>query len=855
MSFPEGRRRTAPNGALPFRCYDRPMVALLLAFASGIAVCDAWPDHILEAILAGFAAGAWMAYGLFRGRPLAFSPLAVFAALGYLAIQPWASASFPESHFLHRIAETPGTIVGTVTDTDETVHGRTRLRLKLDQVNDHAVSGNIRLTVEGDCPLVSGDRIRFFAKLYPVRTHHNPGGFDVARSLRFSGIDGTAFVRPEAVSLEASHPPILARMLQKDRGLLAARMDEADGSADARGILKAVLLGIRNGVSPETTDYFARTGLGHLLAISGLHVGIVAASAYFVFYRLLAFVKPLLMRAWARKAAALLSLIPVAYYGLLSGMSPSTQRAILMVVLVVAGSLFERDHDGFNTLALAAWGILIVHPPALFAISFQLSFASVLAILAGMALVLPRMAKPLRWRDHLLLPILVSACATAGTLPLVMYHFQRVSLVSLAANACIVPIMSLLVIPVGLFGAALHFLHLPGVQWCFDLACGILDRVLDVVRWFAAIPSASIVTFKPTIVEIAWYAALCWMTARYIAVQSADETQTGGNSDHPIALCHDAGRFAIDPRTRWAWLLIAVIALADAGWWINERYWHPELRVSVLDVGQGLSILVEEPKGRVMLIDGGGLPDPSLFDVGKRIVTPALCAKKILSLDRVVLTHPDSDHLNGLLYILKHFAIREVWTNGRPIDEPNYREFLQILRERSIPLIEGDAIPRHIWEAGLQLSLLHPEAAFAPPLNPKKRRDTNNFSLVISLRMGEIGFLFPADIEAPAETWLLEHGPGRLKSTVLVAPHHGSKTSSTPAFIDAVRPDVVIFSAGNNRFIPHPDVLARYRQAGCRLVSTAQAGAVSMTTDGRRLFLSVFKPDSLNEEIAIDGDI
>jgi competence protein ComEC len=158
-------------------------------------------------------------------------------------------------------------------------------------------------------------------------------------------------------------------------------------------------------------------------------------------------------------------------------------------------------------------------------------------------------------------------------------------------------------------------------------------------------------------------------------------------------------------------------------------------------------------------------------------------------------------------------------------------------------------------EAGLQLSLLHPEAAFAPPVNPKKRRDTNNFSLVLSLRMGEIGFLFPADIEAPAETWLVKHCADRLRSTVLVAPHHGSKTSSSPAFIDAVSPEIVIFPAGNNRFIPHPDVLARYRQSGCRLVSTAQAGAISMTTDGRRLFLRFFKPDSLNEEIAIDGDI
>ncbi len=861
----EGGRRETKNGrwgqSQPF---DRPMAALLVGFGVGMAACDIFPDHAYEAAAVALLAGAVLLHALRASEHAVFFPFLLFAGLGYLSLHPWTTSQFPADHFLHRILETPAPIVGTITETETPLGDRTRFRLRVEQVAEHSVSGSIRLTVAGLYSPQEGDRIGFTAKLYPVRTHRNPGGFDVRRYLRFSGIDGTAFVRSEAIFLLERRPAVFFRQLRSQRIALAESIDGTDGSDAAHQILKAVLIGIRSGISSETNDLFAATGLSHLLAISGLHVGIVAACAFFLFYRLAAFFKPLLLRAWGKKAAALLTLVPVFGYGLLAGMSPSTQRAVLMATIVLLGLLVERDHEPFNTLALAAWGILIVHPPALFSISFQLSFASVLAILAGTTLLLPHLPKPLGWRERLLLPIFVSACATIGTLPLVMFYFQRVSIVGLAANAVVVPMMSLLVIPIGLMGGAVHLLHLPGASLFFGVACHLLDVVLQLVRWLAAIPWASIVTIRPTVFELVWFGALLGLSFRTLRLRAfsrrskhcADrgDFQKGAFS-FPSVETNPPGAKPQNLFLRWAWVVVIVVGIADVGFWLNERFLHTDLRVTVLDVGQGLSLLVEEPGGRVMLIDGGGLPDSTAFDTGRNIVAPALCARKILSIDRVVLTHPDSDHLNGLLYVLSHFSVGELWTNGRSSPDPAYERFRDIVHRKSIPLVEGDTVPTVVNESGITMVRLHPDPAFLPPQPPRKSPDTNNFSLVLSLRMGEIGFLFPADIEKPAESWLVAHAAGRLGSTVLVAPHHGSKTSNSQAFIDAVRPDIVVFSAGTNRYIPHPDVLERYRLAGCRMVSTADCGAVMMRTDGRRLELQFYQPHARNEEIAIDGDV
>jgi ComEC/Rec2-related protein len=250
-------------------------------------------------------------------------------------------------------------------------------------------------------------------------------------------------------------------------------------------VLKALVIGERSGVSPEVREAFTRSGVSHLLAISGLHIGIVASAAFVLFRWLLGFFPRLLMTGGARKGAALLTLVPVCLYALLAGMSPSTQRALVMAVVFLLAFLFEREHDLMNTLALAALAILAVHPPALFSISFQLSFAAVVAIVAGMPRPPPSPGGTLRplaptrpgeSRRAAGLFVMVSVLATAGTLPLVLHYFNTVSFIGVPANLVAVPVIGYGVVLAGLAGAVAGLVWAAAAEVLFKLGGGPRER-------------------------------------------------------------------------------------------------------------------------------------------------------------------------------------------------------------------------------------------------------------------------------------------------------------------------------------------------------------------------------------------
>jgi competence protein ComEC len=260
----------------------------------------------------------------------------------------------------------------------------------------------------------------------------------------------------------------------------------------------------------------------------------------------------------------------------------------------------------------------------------------------------------------------------------------------------------------------------------------------------------------------------------------------------------------------------------------------------MIDVGHGNATLLELPQGACILVDGGGFFDHS-FDVGRFVVAPFLWQKKIATIDYIVLSHPQADHLNGLLYIARNFNVREVWSNGQPGQTETYQTFLEILSEEDIPLVQlnRNSTPKII--NGVRLDVLHPPTDFLSHAGSTPWSDPNNNSLVLKASFGETAFLFPGDIEAEAESELAIHAGNTLKSTILLAPHHGSCTSSTPVFLDRVQPNIVIFSARpNNRFrLPHPEVLNRYTMRNCKIFRTDQDGAIMITTDGKEVRIKV----------------
>jgi competence protein ComEC len=873
--------------------YSRPVIPLLIALLCGIALGSKYPGYCLWAGGVILLCAGLLLYRVLRNRSAKSLPLLLFLALGYSSLQPWIYPSFPPNHLIHYLDDRRWDIEGVIADHPLMANNRQKFKLRVQRLGHDgdvvAVVGGLRVTAAGDAPVLHrGDRILFNSKLRSLRNFQNPGGFDYKRYMFFQGICATAYSQVHRVTIVDRHTPhFWSNLIDKTRHRIA-RIIAGTGKGPQTGVLKALIVGDRSHIAPDTREAFNRAGVGHLLAISGLHIGIVATMAFLFLQRLLTHIKPLLWRAWTRKTAALFALIPVWFYGFISGFSPSTQRAVIMVSVFLMTFLFEREHDIMNTIALSAVAILVIFPPSMYSISFQLSFSAVLAIIFGFACV-NKLHSPSNDRDqHPLMKTLkkrlidflwVSVFAIGGTLPLVMFYFNQVSLVGVVANFIVVPLVGFTVVPLGLIAVFLSSFCFHCAAWCFTVCGSILKLSLKLIEVFAGFELAAVKTFTPTVLEIGCYYVLFWAVLSLIQRHhnSTDcDAQSGSactKASAPVrkkhvfrkthALSSRLFGFVADTieylkvqkirfNQRKFMTTLAVVAtlvlICDAGYWLHHRLWHQDLRITIIDVGQGNAALLELPDGYTLLIDGGGFSDNSIFDIGARVVAPFLWRKRIKTIDTLVLTHPNSDHLNGLIYIAEHFKVQKMWTNGEARDTLGYRNLMEIIAKQGIILPNFGQLPRNQIVHGVEINILYPSDNFLEKKGEDKWRNSNNNSMVIRVSLGSISFLFPGDIMAEAEKELVDISQTKLASTVLLAPHHGSKSSSTASFLDRVAPQIVAISSGwKNRFkLPHTALLQQYRRRGYQIYRTDTSGAITFITDGEQLSVEPFIAGNLN---------
>ena len=800
--------------------FDRPVIPVTLALIIGIGLADAVPGAGLAGLVLFFACVIWFVICLHHDRPAHWAPLLAALAAGTLSLMPWVAPRHGPDHVTRFLDSGKWQIRATVVDSPATRIGRTRFIAAVDTLarkgTIHQVRGRVRVTVMGPVAPMPGDRVSFTARLRAFHNFRNPGGFDYCRHMALQRVHGSTWVRADRLQIESgpqSRSP--ERLLQQARQRLSRSIDAAGFTvaADQRAVLKALVFGDRSGIDDGLRQRFNRAGAGHLLAISGLHVGIVATLVFGLLRWVFSFSTFLLWRGWGRAWAAGATLAPVLAYGWLAGMSPSTQRAVIMVSVFLFSLMLGRSRDTLNTLAVAALVILIVYPPSLFSISFQLSFAAVLAIVMG----LQRMQIDWNPKGHLagslarwlLGSVLVSMLAIAGTAPVVLYHFNQSSLVGVAANLLLVPMIGFLAVPLGLFSALMAFVAEPAASIGFRLCLHIIHGALTVVDGFAALPVAAFHTVTPSLLEIVLYYTAGWALL-------------------------NVRRAAIAP---WVLGVVIVAAAGDGLYWAHQRYWHRDFRVTAIDVGQGTSTLMEFPGGRVMLMDGGGFSDNRVFDMGQRVVAPLLWRKKIASIDILALSHPNADHLNGLIFLARQFHVRELWTNGDANTTWGYQALMTLCREQGIVVRALDTHSEEKVFGGVTLAVLHPPPGYALAVGTGDQERRNNASLVVKASFGKTAFLLTGDIMAEAEQALVRYAGGRLTSTVLFIPHHGSRTSSSAGLIAAVKPMIAVVSAGvDNRFgFPHAEVIERYQQAGCRVLCTCIQGAVLLISDGTRV--------------------
>ena len=801
------------------------MIPLVLSMVSGIGFGTWFPGQSALAVGMTCICAAIVLWGLKQKKTMLIPPMVLFMAIGYLSIQSWVAPDLPSRHIIHYADNQAREIFGFVETSPIEGSQRKKFILRTTSIRKDgefiSVSGKIRVTVVGKpARLDKGDKISFIAKIRPITNFNNPGGFDYKRYMLFKRVMATAYVSCNHFSVVRRDSEVnRIGMIENARRKMNTLIENTLQQGEPQDVLKALIIGDRNAISKNLRQSFNRAGVAHLLAISGLHVGIVAAVSFIFFQKLLSHIKIFLWNAWVKKGAVILSFIPIWVYGLLSGMSPSTQRAVIMVTVFLLAFLFESEQDPINTLALAAMVILVVNPPALFSISFQLSFAAVFAILYGIT----RISCP--WESHLGKTnqsigyiisqklsyfFLASLFATLGTLPLLMFYFNQISLVGLLANVIIVPLIGFIVVPLGLLAVFLFPLTVIGAAFCLYICSMVLEPTLNVIIYVGGLPYAAVKTVTPTVLEICCFYVLIWLVL---------------NLKHP--------RYPIF----LALVLSILVSSADTCYWLYQRRWHNDLRISIIDVGHGGAALLELPKGYTILIDGGGFTANSIFDVGARIVAPFLWRKKIETIDTVILSHPNSDHVNGLIYIVENFHVKNVWTNNQGSENIGYKDFLRAIEKNRIHMPAYEKIYGRHWINGVCLEIIYPPVDFIARQQHDSWRDLNNNSLVVKASLGSTSMLFPGDVESRAEAAIVASVGDRIASTVLVAPHHGSRTSSSSLFIEKVSPNTVVISSGRKGWfeLPHPSVVKRYRQKGCRVYATSHHGAIVVTTDGRTL--------------------
>jgi competence protein ComEC len=529
----------------------------------------------------------------------------------------------------------------------------------------------------------------------------------------------------------------------------------------------------------------------------------------------------------ARVAAA--AAIPLAIgFALLAGGRPPVVRACVMAVCVLAGTALGRKAHAPEAVALAGIGLLAVDPSELLRPGFQLSFAAVL----GFLLVLRRtnttagdppteQEQPARiaqiarriGRGGMRL-LRASAAATAATTPLVLYHFDRVSLVGLPVNAVAVPIAIFAVMP-GLLLVTALATPLPDAAALLARPVGWLLGALDrALGWIAGLPCT---LESPGPAAAVATCLLCLSLLLALA------------RHHRVAL---------------AALALAAVALATSLVADPSRFPARRLTLDFLDVGQGDATLVTFPDGRHWLFDAGG-NHHGVFDVGEHLLVPTLRALRVRRLDALILTHPDPDHVGGMPAVAAALPVGCIWDNGQGAAEgavDAYAELLDIATRRGIPVRRTPAICGAHGRAGVAVAVLHPchdPRGYDPGLS------FNDNSLVVRLSYDGVSVLLTGDLSAEGEQLLLERQS--LEATdLLKLGHHGSRTSSTPAFLDALAPGTGVASCGAwNRFgMPHRSLRQALLGRGVRLLSTDAHGAVRVVTDGRAIEIETHKPQA-----------
>lgn len=745
------------------------MTLVTLGWLLGITLCQLLPD---------LPADLWSLAAL--GLPFLFmlKPLRWLAAAGGGFLWAWwwgvnLLAAGVDPRWEGQDVE----LVGVIASVPEVQTGYTRFEFQLDELRwqgePRAAPRRVILSWYDQPPLlVAGDRWRLQARLKAPHGFMNPGGFDYEGWLFARGIRGTGYVRAAHLAQRLGAPWGTAQ-LHRLRQALAAGLNQSLAERPLGAAVIGLVVGVTHGMTSEQWDILAATGTTHLMAISGMHITFVAGIAFFLARRLWGWWPGLPLRWPAPRAAAVAGIIAALGYAALAGFTIPTQRAVIMVAVVLGSLAAGRGMPGIRTLILALAVVLAWSPVAVLAPGFWLSFGAVALIAYGMGG---------RWRPGgwwwkwgRLQWILGLALA-----PLLIGFFGQVSLYSPLANLFAVPWVELVTVPLALSGAML----LP-----------IIPTLGEWLLWVAEYLLRGL-----------------WWLLEHIAQWPGSELSLAGASAAAVLTALIGVLILLAPRGlpgRWLGLMWCVPLLLAQ----SPRPPPGEAWLTLLDVGQGLAAVVQT-RHHTLLYDAGPRWRDG-FDAGSAVVVPFLRHAGVSRLDTVIIGHSDNDHLGGAEAVLKHLGTARLLTSAP---------------ERLAAFDPQRCVEGAHWQwDGVDFAILHPALPYPAADNDR--------SCVLRISAAGTAALLPGDIEAAAEAALVSRAGAQLQAQVLVVPHHGSNTSSTPAFLNAVAPQLALVPVGyRNRFgFPRPAVMQRYIERDIAVLESAREGAmtVRIAADGR----------------------
>lgn len=782
------------------------IIYLVVAWFAGIWLASLWglPPMGWLGLAAATLAGAFLLRREPRAR-LALLCLAVLSlgALRYITAQP----HFDEGHVAGYNDQGFVILTGVVVQEPDIRDRMVNLRLRAEQAaladgSVRSVDGLVLVQTPRFPVIPYGARVEIAGSL--VSPPQNPE-FSYRDYLARQGVHSlVGWPRLTVLAYDQGSPVMRTILAVKARAGQTIQRIMPDPQA---ALLSAVLLGQRENLSPNLIDAFRQSGLSHLIVVSGFHVSILVAA-------LLTAATPLL----GPRRAFWLALLGLAFYTLMVGAGPSVVRAAIMGgVYLLAKRVIGRPTFSAAGLFTAGFLMTLVHPMILWEIGFQLSFAATLSIMLyadrlsrwGWGQIARRSSsvtadRVMGWAGEV---IAVSTAAQILVLPLIAVYFGRISLVSLLANALVLPLQPA-ILTIGGLAAFVGIIFLPAGQLLGWIVWLLLTITIVIVEALAALPLATVPIFLSTEGVLLIYASILGLT--WLGWRPAEERR-----EWRAWLRQHAPQRAII-----AGMGMAALLLIAWGWSQPDGRLH----ITFFDVGQGDAILIRTPTGRHILVDGGQYPTRLHDRLGREI---PFWRREI---DLLVATHPGDSYMPALPGLFDRYRIGRLMVDGPAAGSPLFEELKTAAGRHETPLHYALAGEKIVIEDDVWLETLHPDGRFSA-------RDRRDYSIVLRLVYGDFSLLLTGGAGAEAEEFMLAEGRV-MPATILKAAQHGSDRATGEEWLTAVQPQIVIISVGEeNRFgQPHPELLERIAQSGALLLRTDQAGTIQITTDGQQLW-------------------